>query len=59
MSCHADFDDLDLEAKSQWLGSNKTQHRIISTIVKQSIIYKHARLNYVSRDLDFENMYMA
>ena len=54
---YADVDDLDLDARSRWLG--RREKISIDLCQELNNQYKHARLNYVSHDLDFENIHVA
>ena len=52
---HAHFDDLDLDARSQWLGrGNIPALNYLDTKASN----KHAQLKSVSHDLDFENIFL-
>ena len=57
---HARFDDLDLDARSQWVSRGKMYELIIISTTRQVISIKLATtLGHVWPDLDIENLYMA
>ena len=51
---YAHSHNLDLDVRSQWLG--KGQHSVLSYLDNKAS-NKHSRLNSVSHDLDFVNIY--
>ena len=56
---HARFDDLGLDARSQWVGKGKHQRFMLSK-TKQAISIKLATtVGQFLHDLDFVNVYMA
>ena len=58
---HARFDDLDLDARSQWVGKGKTNQRWMLSATTQAISIKLARTvsHFYLRDLDFANVHKA
>ena len=58
---HARFNNLDLDARSQWIGKAKYQCCMLSA-TKQAISFKPAtKVGHILRDLDYDvaNVYMA
>ena len=56
---HGRFDDLDLDARSQWVGKDQNQRCMLSE-TKQAINIKLATtVGHSLHDLDFANVYMA
>ena len=58
-NAHARFEDLDLDARSQWDGKGKIQCWIISTTKQVISIQLATMVGHFLHDLDFENIYMA
>ena len=59
MYVHARVDDLDRDARSQWIGEGNKSALNYST-TEQAITMKLAStVGHVLRDLDFANVYMA
>ena len=59
---HARFNDLDLDARSQWIGNGKLNQRCMLSATKQAISIKLATaVGHFIRDLDldFATFYMA
>ena len=56
----ARLDDLDIDARSQWVGKGKKSAFGVISTTKQTISIKlAATVGHVLRSLDFENVYMG